>query len=138
MHWLIWLSAGIILAILEVFTPGFFIVGIGVSLVITALPAALGLPFWVQLLVCGVMILIFFLLVRPLVMKIPHSDSKKTGTAALMGEEGIVVETITRIEGGRVKVGGEVWKAKSDETIEKDLLVVVTGVEGVTLNVRRK
>ena len=138
MHWLIWLSAGIILAILEVFTPGFFIVGIGVSLVITALPAALGLPFWVQLLVCGVMILIFFLLVRPIVMKIPHSDSKKTGTAALMGEEGIVVETITRIEGGRVKVGGEVWKAKSDETIEKDSLVIVTGVEGVTLNVRRK
>ena len=138
MHWLIWLSAGIILAILEVFTPGFFIVGIGVSLAIAALPAALGLPFWVQLLVCGAMILIFFLLVRPLVMKIPHSDSKKTGTAALMGEEGIVVETITRIEGGRVKVGGEVWKAKSDETIEKDLLVVVTGVEGVTLNVRRK
>mgnify|MGYP003470099601 FL=1 len=138
MHWLIWLSAGIILAILEVFTPGFFIVGIGVSLVITALPAAMGLPFWVQLLVCGVMILIFFLLVRPLVMKIPHSDSKKTGTAALMGEEGIVVETITRIEGGRVKVGGEVWKAKSDETIEKDSLVIVTGVEGVTLNVRRK
>lgn len=138
MHWLIWLSAGIILAILEVFTPGFFIVGIGVSLVITAIPAALGLPFWVQLLVCGVMILIFFLLVRPLVMKIPHSDSKKTGTAALMGEEGIVVETITRIEGGRVKVGGEVWKAKSDETIEKDSLVIVTGVEGVTLNVRRK
>ena len=138
MHWLIWLSAGIILAILEVFTPGFFIVGIGVSLVITALPAALGLPFWVQLLVCGVMILIFFLLVRPLVMKIPHSDSKKTGTAALMGEEGIVVETITRIEGGRVKVGGEVWKAKSDETIGKDSLVIVTGVEGVTLNVRRK
>ena len=138
MHWLIWLSAGIILAILEVFTPGFFIVGIGVSLAITALFSAMGLPFWVQLLVCGVMILIFFLLVRPLVMKIPHSDSKKTGTAALMGEEGIVVETITRIEGGRVKVGGEVWKAKSDETIEKDLLVVVTGVEGVTLNVRRK
>ena len=138
MHWLIWLSAGIILAILEVFTPGFFIVGIGVSLVITALPAALGLPFWVQLLVCGVMILIFFLLVRPLVMKIRHSDSKKTGTAALMGEEGIVVETITRIEGGRVKAGGEVWKAKSDETIEKDSLVIVTGVEGVTLNVRRK
>ena len=138
MHWLIWLSAGIILAILEVFTPGFFIVGIGVSLAIAALPAALGLPFWVQLLVCGAMILIFFLIVRPLVMKIPHSDSKKTGTAALIGEEGIVVETITRIEGGRVKVGGEVWKAKSDETIEQDLLVVVTGVEGVTLNVRRK
>ena len=48
MHWLIWLSAGIILAILEVFTPGFFIVGIGVSLAITAIPAAFGLPFWVQ------------------------------------------------------------------------------------------
>ena len=138
MHWLIWLSAGIILAILEVFTPGFFIVGIGASMAITAIPAALGLPLWVQLIVLGVMILIFFLLVRPLVMKIPHSDSKKTGTAALIGEEGIVVETITRIEGGRVKVGGEVWKAKSDEMIEKDKVIVVTSVEGVTLNVRSK
>ena len=105
---------------------------------ITAIPAALGLPLWVQLIVLGVMILIFFLLVRPLVMKIPHSDSKKTGTAALIGEEGIVVETINRIEGGRVKVGGEVWKAKSDEMIEKDKVIVVTSVEGVTLNVRSK
>ena len=48
------------------------------------------------------------------------------------------METITRIEGGRVKVGGEVWKAKSDEMIEKDKVVIVTSVEGVTLRVRRK
>ncbi len=138
MHWLIWLSAGIILAILEVFTPGFFIVGIGVSMAITSIPAALGLPFWVQLLVFGIMILVFFLLVRPLVMKIPHSESKKSGMAALVGKEGVVVEPITTLSGGRVKVGGEVWKAKSSDGIEKDTIVIVTGVEGVTLSVRRK
>ena len=138
MYWLIWLSAGIILAILEVFTPGFVIVGIGVSMAITAIPSALGLPFWVQLLFFGIMVLAFFLLVRPLVMKIPLSGSKKTGTEALIGKEGIVIEPILIPDVGRVKVKGELWKADSNENIEKDTLIVVTDVKGVTLKVRRK
>ena len=138
MNWLIWLSAGILLAIMEVFTPGFFIVGIGVSMAITALPSALGLPLWVQLLVFGVMVLAFFLLVRPLIMKLPRSQGVKTGTAAIIGKEGIVIETISLPEGGRVKVGGEEWKADSDEEIEKNTLVIVTRIQGVTLKVRRK
>lgn len=41
MHWLIWLSVGIVLGILELFTPGFFLVGVGVSMAIAAIPAAL-------------------------------------------------------------------------------------------------
>ena len=105
---------------------------------ITALPSALGLPLWVQLLVFGVMVLAFFLLVRPLIMKLPRSQGVKTGTAAIIGKEGIVIETISLPEGGRVKVGGEEWKADSDEEIEKNTLVIVTGIQGVTLKVRRK
>ena len=105
---------------------------------VTALPSALGLPLWVQLLVFGIMVLAFFLLVRPLIMKLPRSQGVKTGTAAIIGKEGIVIETISLPEGGRVKVGGEEWKADSDEEIEKNTLVIVTGIQGVTLKVRRK
>ena len=71
-------------------------------------------------------------------MKIPHSGSKKTGTEALIGKEGIVIEPILIPDGGRVKVKGELWKADSNENIEKDTLIVVTDVKGVTLKVRRK
>lgn len=137
MHWLIWLSLGILLAILEVFTPGFFVLGIGVSMAITAIPAALMLPLWLQLLVFGVSILVFFLLVRPLVMKIPFSE-KKSGIEAMINKEGLVTEEIKPLEGGRVRVGGEEWKAQADERICENTVIVVERVEGVTLTVRRK
>lgn len=137
MHWLIWLSLGILLAILEVFTPGFFVLGIGVSMAITAIPAALMLPLWLQLLVFGVSILVFFLLVRPLVMKIPFSE-KKSGIEAMINKEGLVTEEIKPLEGGRVRVGGEEWKAQADERIGENTVIVVERVEGVTLTVRRK
>ena len=73
MHWLIWLSVGIVLGILELFTPGFFLVGVGVSMAITAIPAALSMALWVQLLVLIISLVLFFLLIRPLVMKLPSS-----------------------------------------------------------------
>ena len=46
MHWLIWLSVGIVLGILELFNPGIFLVGVGVSMAIAAIPAALSMALW--------------------------------------------------------------------------------------------
>ena len=136
MHWLIWLSVGIVLGILELFTPGFFLVGVGVSMAIVAIPASLSMALWVQLLVLIISLVLFFLLIRPLVMKLP-SSVKKSGADALEGEKGVVTEDIDPVEGGRVKVRGECWKASSDEKICKGEEVKVIDIEGVTLKVRR-
>lgn len=137
MHWLIWLSGGIFLAILELFTPGFFLVGIGVSMAVASAVAALLLPFWLQLLVFGVCIALFFLFIRPLVAKLPSSE-RKSGTDAIIGKTGIVTEAVDALDGGRVKVSGEVWKASGCERIEKGEEITVVSIEGVTLTVRRK
>lgn len=136
MHWIIWLSIGIVLGILELFTPGFFLLGVGISMAISAVPAALSMPFWVQLIVLIVSLLLFFLLLRPLVMKLP-SASRRSGSDALKGERGTVTEDIDPIDGGRVKVRGECWKASSEERINKGEAIEVIGIEGVTLKVRK-
>ncbi|MGN1163332.1 MAG: NfeD family protein [Candidatus Ornithospirochaeta sp.] len=137
MHWLIWLSLGIVLSILELFVPGVFLVGIGSAMAVTSIVAAFSLPLWLQLLTFGVCIVLFFVFIRPLVDKIP-SNARKSGTDALMGKTGVVVGAISPHDDGRVKVNGEEWKAKSDDTLEEGREVVICDIEGVTLKVRRK
>jgi membrane protein implicated in regulation of membrane protease activity len=60
----------------------------------------------------------------------------RTGTAALVGSTGTVVERIANDEGvGCVRIGGEVWTARSyldDEVIEAGKRVQVVEIKGAT------
>ncbi|HEU0316025.1 MAG TPA: NfeD family protein, partial [Solirubrobacteraceae bacterium] len=60
----------------------------------------------------------------------------RTGTAALVGQPAIVVERIVNGEGvGCVKIGGEVWTARSyeeDGVIEAGRRVEVVEIRGAT------
>ncbi len=59
-----------------------------------------------------------------------------TGREALLGREGEVVQPLS--PQGLVRLKGEYWKAKSSgEILEKGIIVEVTGLEGLTLIVRR-
>ena len=58
----------------------------------------------------------------------------RTGTAALVGASGVVVEQVD-LHGGRVKIGGEVWSARAiDETqvLEPGTPVQVAEIQGAT------
>jgi membrane protein implicated in regulation of membrane protease activity len=60
----------------------------------------------------------------------------RTGTAALIGRQAVVVERIANHQGlGLVKIGGEVWTARSvdgDEEIEAGRPVEVVEIRGAT------
>jgi membrane protein implicated in regulation of membrane protease activity len=61
----------------------------------------------------------------------------KSGVYALIGKEGITVEEIQDGGSGTVKVGGEIWRATSEEKlIPKGTAIEVVDVEGVTLKVK--
>ena len=58
----------------------------------------------------------------------------RTGTAALVGARAVVLERVDG-DGGRVKIGGEVWSARTlDEhsVIEPGAHVQVAEIEGAT------
>ena len=58
----------------------------------------------------------------------------RTGAAALVGTTALVLEQVD-LNGGRVKIGGEVWSARAfDETqvLEPGTRVEVAEIEGAT------
>lgn len=136
MNWFIWLFAGILLALGELFTPGFFMVGIGVSAALTSIPVALGSPLWLALVIFALLCIAFFIFIRPLIQK---KGSKETpvGVDALIGQSATVIESLDTQGNGRVNVKGEDWKARSESgNIEKGKDVRIVGHEGVTLIVK--
>ena len=65
-------------------------------------------------------------------MKLP--PHMRTGSAALIGTSATVLEQVNR-DGGRVKIGGEIWSARSydeDQVIEAGDRVEVLKIDGAT------
>ena len=74
----------------------------------------------------------FFVFISGLVFK-SHLSKPRTGTNGLVGEIGVVKETI--LTEGRVLVHGELWKATSKDPIEKGAKVRVVKIERLVLEV---
>lgn len=60
----------------------------------------------------------------------------RTGAEGMIGERGEVIEAVSG-EGGRVRVYGEIWTARSEAAVGPGERVRVTGVDGLTLEVER-
>jgi membrane protein implicated in regulation of membrane protease activity len=134
--WVIWAIVAVGFAIGEILTPGLFWLGpIALAGVLAAIAAAIGLGAGLQLLVFILASLASLGILRPIArahLRMPHA--LRTGTAALVGARGLVLDR-TDANGGRVKIGGEVWSARSfDETqvFEPGTQVEIVKIEGAT------
>jgi membrane protein implicated in regulation of membrane protease activity len=110
-----------------------FAVGAGAAAVVDVAGAG-ELAAWVVFVVISVLTLA---VVRPIArshMKMP--PSLRTGTAALIGKQAIVLERIANHEGvGCVKIDGEVWTARAfddDQVIDQGTRVDVIEIRGAT------
>ena len=133
-----WLISGIIFMIAEMFTPGFFLASFGIGAFGGSLFAYWGHEFTIQLLVFSIVTMAVFFGIRPFYMRFlfRSNDARETGVRAYIGNTYKVTETIRNMEDtGRVKIGSESWRAKSeaDAIIEAGELVVVSKVEGSTV-----
>ena len=139
--WLIWSLVAVLLAVGEIFTPGLFFLGpIALAAVAATITAAAGGAVWLQLIVFGVGSFAAVGLLRPIARKhltMPHAI--RTGTAALEGARAVVLQRVDG-RGGRVKIGGEEWSARSyvpDEAFDVGAEVEVAQIEGATALVYR-
>jgi membrane protein implicated in regulation of membrane protease activity len=140
--WHIWVIAGVILVILEMFTIGFVLASFGVACLLAAIPAALGWELNGQLAVFAVVSLVLIFAVRPLFQKGIYrlSEPRRIGAAALVGQSGVVVERVgDSTSPGRVKVGAEEWRAVTVEpsySFEPGTAIEVVAIDSATLVVR--
>ena len=133
--WVWWMVAAGVLAVGEIFTMGFFLGPISVAAVLAALVAAVGVGLPVQWLVFIVASLGSLAVLRPIAKRHLRTPPQiRTGTAALVGGPATVVERVDA-NGGCVKIGGEIWTARSydeDETFEPGARVEVLKIDGAT------
>ncbi|NKY41470.1 NfeD family protein, partial [Cellulomonas septica] len=100
-----------------------------------ALSAGLGAPVPVQIVVACATAALLLLALRPWLLR--HLRGRmplvETNTAALVGREAVVMSTVT-VEGGRVKLAGEVWSARADAgtAIAPGTPVRVARIDGAT------
>ncbi|MEU6625582.1 NfeD family protein [Streptomyces litmocidini] len=125
-------------------------VGLGIPLVLTAMPefgmfsvgavagavtAALGFGVVAQVLVFVVVSVALVAVVRPIAAR--HRDGRPelaTGVDALKGRQAVVLERVDG-SGGRIKLAGEVWSARTldtGQTFEPGEQVDVVDIDGAT------
>jgi membrane protein implicated in regulation of membrane protease activity len=120
----------------EIFTPGLFFLGpVAVAALAAMIAAAVGGDVWIQLIVFGVGSVASLAVLRPIArahVKMPRAI--RTGTAALEGAKAVVLQRVDGL-GGRVRIGGEEWSARSyvaDEVFDPGTQVEVAAIEGAT------
>ena len=143
-HWHIWVIAGVVLLIAEIFTPGFVLACFGVACLVAAIFAALDVGLTLEVIVFCIGSIIAFFAVRPLFVKrFYRSDddaAARTNVDALAGKVGMVVERIDpSMNVGRVVLGGDNWRAASVDgaVIERGEQAEVIRVEGTKLFVKK-
>jgi membrane protein implicated in regulation of membrane protease activity len=135
--WILWLAGACLFGIGELATTSFFLAPFAVGAGLAAVAAALGgggVVAWAVFIVGALLTLAF---VRPLALGALHRRPPlRTGAAALVGKDAIVLERICNHEAvGCVKIDGEVWTARAyDDSgeIERGARVHVMEIKGAT------
>lgn len=133
--WIVWLVVAVLLGVAELRSLTLYpAMGAGAALV-TVMVAAFGASPPFQLLAFTVSALLLIVFVRPLGQ---HALRKapliRSGAAALIGKEALVLHEITR-HAGRVRIGGEEWTARpydSSLVIPEGTTVEIFAIEGAT------
>ena len=138
--WLIAIGFGLVLIILEL------LVGVDTGLDLVFIGTAFGLGglitfafhSWVwTAIVSGVICVLYVIIGRRYFHKKTAVTLTKTNIDTIIGKTGIVKQDINPGKDGLVKVGNEDWRARSEEPIKAGEKISVTGISGVTVNVKK-
>ena len=135
-RWETWLAAAFVLGLLEMLSMDLILIMLAIGAVAGMIAALLGIPEAAQVLVAAGTSVAMLALVRPSLTKhLKSGPELRLGHGKLVGKQGLVTETITALNPGRVRVAGDVWSAEPyDEslTIEAGETVEVFEIRGAT------
>jgi membrane protein implicated in regulation of membrane protease activity len=130
----VWLVAGFALIAAEVLSGGFVLIMLGVGALVAAGFAALGVSIWLDVAAFAGASVALTTLARPMLKRRLHTAHVPTNVEALVGDKAIVVSTVDA-HGGKIKLRGELWSARSfveTEVLEPGQAVTVMTISGAT------
>ena len=137
--WQFWLIVAGICLVIEIATVGFLVFWFGIGALFAMITSFFTDNLIIQTVVFILSSTVLLFFTRPFVNKFSPKEKVQTNAFSIIGKKGIVTQTINPLTGeGQVKIGSEVWSAKSSEDvkIEKGLEVEVLDIDGVKAIVR--
>ena len=138
--WLVFVLVGLGMVLLELIVgieTGLDLVFIGSVFILGGL-ATWPVNSWViTVIAIAVLCVIYVALGRRYVHRRILVREERTNIDAMPGRTGIVMRDIERNVDGLVKVGHEEWRARAEESIRQGEEIIVTGVTGATLTVKK-
>lgn len=139
--WIIWLAVFALAVVIEASGPNlvsiWFAVGSLVSLIISFIP---GVAWWIQVIVFVVLSVVSFIALRPIFKRFMKHSLFNTNIDSYTGKKGIVVEEITLLNPGSVKIGDVKWSSIPLDEKEKfnvNDVVEVVAISGNKLIVKK-
>jgi membrane protein implicated in regulation of membrane protease activity len=134
---LVFLVAACLLGFGEMHNGGFFLGPFAIGALIAALLSIAGVGVLGSVIAFLAISIAALAMLRPLALRHRRlPPAMRSGAAALIGRDAVVIERIANREGvGCVKIGGEVWTARSyddDEVIPPGEQVQVVEIRGAT------
>ncbi len=136
--WVFWIIAAIVLAVGEMLTLSFFLAPFAGGALLAAIVDAAGGGVVLSWGIFIIASLVLLLVVRPIARSHRKMPAQlRTGTAALIGRRGVVVERVNNHEAvGAIRIdNGEVWTARAfddDESYDVGARVEVVEIRGAT------
>ena len=135
--WVIWVIVAAALAAGEMHNFSFYLAPFAVGALGATIVAAIGGGILGSGLVFIALSMLMVVFVRPIATRhLRQPPHLRTGTAALVGKQAMVLERIANDEGlGVAKIDGEAWTARAfdeDRTIEAGTKVHVIEIRGAT------
>jgi len=141
-EWQVWVLLGVLMFIVEIFTPAFVAACLGIGFIMGGLASGINMSYSWQLIFFSIGTAGSFFLIRPLILKVGYRQSEKVKTNAdvLIGKKGKVTEEINASAGtGYVAIDGDSWKAIAvdNDTIEKGERVEIISRESIIVTVKK-
>ena len=139
--WLIWMSIGVVMILLEFILPGGIIVFLGIAAMAVGLGVYMG---WITSLTSALLTwfissIFLMLFLRSIFIKYFEGDSTIQNVdedVDLMGTLVEIVEEVLPHKEGRVKLRDSTWVARSDEELKEGSNAVVSGRDGNILIIK--
>lgn len=136
-----WLIVAVVLVVAEVLTVQMVAIWFAIGSVAAIVPALMGAPYWVQVLVFLAVSAATLVLTRPFLQRVLYVRREHTNADRVIGQMGVVEQTVENDQQpGRVMAMGLSWSALSDDgsAIAVGEKIEVVAIDGVKLIVKRK
>lgn len=140
--WILWLVLILVFLVIEMLTVELTFLMLALGGIVGLVADLAGAPLWVQVIIAAMAAIALVVFLRPrMLQRLQRSaDTRPSNVEALLGLEGEVLITVSRVAGQVKLANGDVWTARSDgdTRLQPGAHIEVARIDGATAVVRAR